>query len=120
MCFRVSVCVRPSAASTSNVRFTSPHRVRGKMEDGSFLAAHSVVPAGTVVKSGELWAGSPARKLKDLSDKQKRQLVFQAEEYVKLGREHSGVEVLGGNVVGTGTGGAGGGEDDDVKKIGGG
>ena len=96
-------------------------RVRGKMEDGSFLAAHSVVPAGVVVRSGELWAGNPARKLKDLSDKQKRQLVFQAEEYVKLGREHSGVEVLGGNVVGTWTAGVGGGDGgDDVKKIEGG
>ena len=73
-------------------------RVRGRLEDGSFLAAHSVVPRGVTVRSGELWGGSPARKLKDLSDKQKTQLVYQAEEYVKLGRRHAGVAVLGGNL----------------------
>lgn len=41
------------------------------LESGSFLAAGAVVHEGQVVKTGELWAGDPARKLKDLGEKQK-------------------------------------------------
>ncbi|GMH73789.1 hypothetical protein TrRE_jg3741 [Triparma retinervis] len=69
-----------------------------KVESGSFLAAGAVVGEGTVVKSGELWGGQPARKLKDLSDKQKKQLFYQAEEYVKLSQRHKHIMELGGNV----------------------
>ena len=58
------------------------------VEGGAFVAAGAVVAPGTLVKEGELWVGSPARCLKGLTDKQKKQLVFQGEEYVKLGKRH--------------------------------
>lgn len=37
------------------------------IEENSIIGAGSVVTQGTKVKSGEVWAGSPARKLKDIS-----------------------------------------------------
>ena len=66
------------------------------VESESFIAAGAQVRAGTVVRSGELWGGIPARKLKDLSDKQKVQLVYQADEYVKLSKRHKHTMKLGG------------------------
>ncbi|GMH67271.1 hypothetical protein TrST_g7388 [Triparma strigata] len=66
------------------------------VESGSFLAAGTVVRGGQVVKSGELWAGQPARKLKDLTEKQKKQLFYQADEYVKLSQRHAHTMELGG------------------------
>ena len=78
-----------------------------KIESGSFLAAGAVVGEGQVVKGGELWGGQPARKLKDLSEKQKNQLFYQAEEYIKLSQNHKHVMELGGNVGEVGEGGMG-------------
>jgi carbonic anhydrase/acetyltransferase-like protein (isoleucine patch superfamily) len=37
------------------------------IEENSIIGAGSVVTQSTRVRSGEVWAGSPARKLKDLS-----------------------------------------------------
>ena len=37
------------------------------IEENSIIGAGSVVTQGTRVRSGEVWAGSPARKLKDIS-----------------------------------------------------
>ena len=68
------------------------------VEGGSFVAAGAVVTKeGGTVKKGELWGGNPARKIKDLTDRQKAQLHFQAEEYVKLSKLHIGFMQLGGN-----------------------
>jgi len=36
------------------------------VEGGSLVAAGAVVAPGTVVKSGELWGGNPAVKMRDL------------------------------------------------------
>ena len=69
------------------------------VESGSFIAAGAHVQAGQVVKSGELWGGQPARKLKELTAKQKMQLVYQADEYVKLSKRHKHVMVLNGREV---------------------
>ncbi|MHA6696949.1 gamma carbonic anhydrase family protein [Chryseobacterium sp. A301] len=38
-----------------------------KIESNSIVGAGSVVTQGTRIKSGEVWAGTPARKLKDIS-----------------------------------------------------
>ena len=37
------------------------------VESNSIVGAGSVVTQGTHIKSGEVWAGSPARKIKDMS-----------------------------------------------------
>jgi len=68
------------------------------VEGGAFVAAGSAVMRGTIVKSGELWAGSPARKLRDLTQEEVDKLKYQAEEYVKVAGGQSGIMELGGNV----------------------
>jgi carbonic anhydrase/acetyltransferase-like protein (isoleucine patch superfamily) len=69
-----------------------------KVESMSFVAAGAVVPRDHVVKSGELWVGNPARKVRDLTQKERNQLAFQATEYVKKATEQSGTMLLGGNI----------------------
>jgi carbonic anhydrase/acetyltransferase-like protein (isoleucine patch superfamily) len=49
--------------------------------DGAIVESHSIVgPAsvvtpGTVVASGELWAGTPAKKVRELTEEEKVQIV---------------------------------------------
>ena len=54
------------------------------IEPYSIIGAGSVLAGGKTVKSGELWVGNPARKVRDLSEKQKKQLQYSAEHYVLL------------------------------------
>jgi carbonic anhydrase/acetyltransferase-like protein (isoleucine patch superfamily) len=68
------------------------------VERFSFVAAGAVVKENTTVKSGELWVGNPARKIRDLSDKERQKLIYQADEYVKLSKTQMDVMQLGGNV----------------------
>ncbi len=37
------------------------------VEEGAMLAAGALLTPGKIIKSGELWAGSPAKKLRDIS-----------------------------------------------------
>lgn len=46
----------------------------------SLIAAGANVAANTVVESGELWVGSPARKLRDLTPAERQKLHYQASE----------------------------------------
>lgn len=55
-----------------------------QMEHHSMLGAGSVLPPGKVIKTGELWVGNPARKVKDLSQSQRDKLEYSAKHYVKL------------------------------------
>ena len=50
------------------------------VESNAFVAAGAVVDKGTVVPSGELWVGKPAKKLRDLSDKQIEKIKYQSSE----------------------------------------
>ncbi|KAL7528864.1 hypothetical protein ACHAWF_002741 [Thalassiosira exigua] len=68
------------------------------VESQSFVAAGAVVDRGSVVKGGEIWGGNPARKLRDLTEEEKRRLRRQAEKYVTIARSHAHVMELGGNV----------------------
>ena len=54
------------------------------IEPYSIIGAGSVLAGGKTVKSGELRVGNPARKVRDLSEKQKKQLEYSASHYVKL------------------------------------
>ena len=45
------------------------------VEPNSLIAAGAVVTQGTVVPSGTIYAGNPARKLKDISPEQLRDIV---------------------------------------------
>lgn len=46
----------------------------------SLIAAGANVPANTVVESGELWVGNPARKIRDLTAEERQRLHYQASE----------------------------------------
>ncbi|MEQ8441551.1 MAG: gamma carbonic anhydrase family protein [Alphaproteobacteria bacterium] len=54
------------------------------VEPGAFLAAGALLPPKKTVPSGELWAGNPARKLRDLRDADREFLAFDAAHYKKL------------------------------------
>ncbi|MCF6207766.1 MAG: gamma carbonic anhydrase family protein [Ghiorsea sp.] len=58
------------------------------LEAGCFLAAGSLVPEGKVLKGGYLYAGSPARERRELTDKEKDFLTQSAKHYVKLAKAH--------------------------------
>ena len=54
------------------------------IEHHSMIAAGAVVPPGKHIKSGELWMGNPAKKVRDLTERQIQQLEYSAKHYVKL------------------------------------
>ena len=54
------------------------------IEHHSMIAAGSVVPPNKHIKSGELWLGNPAKKVRGLTEKQKADLKYSANHYVKL------------------------------------
>jgi len=60
------------------------------MEEFSMVGAGSVVPPGKHIKSGELWVGNPAKKVRELSHKQRESLIYSAEHYVKLKSTYQG------------------------------
>lgn len=51
-----------------------------KVESLGFVAAGAIVQKFQVVKSGELWIGNPAFKLRNLTEEEKKKLKYQAEE----------------------------------------
>ena len=59
------------------------------VEGNAFVAAGAVVEAGTTVPANEMWAGQPAKKLKDLTAADVSKLTHQASEYVALSAEHA-------------------------------
>jgi len=58
------------------------------VESHSIVAPGSIVTPGTTVKSGEMWAGNPAKKVKTLSDVEKAEIVAKAIETSELANEH--------------------------------
>ncbi|GGX56279.1 gamma carbonic anhydrase family protein [Saccharospirillum salsuginis] len=59
-----------------------------ELEPGSMLAAGAMLTPGKRVPSGELWAGSPARKLRDLTQADLDFIRWDAEHYIKLARRY--------------------------------
>lgn len=59
------------------------------VESGSIIAPGSVVTPGTTVASGELWAGSPAKKVRELTEDEKAYIVATASEQTKLAQMHA-------------------------------
>ena len=66
-----------------------------KVESLAFVAAGAVVGRDQVVKSGELWVGNPARKIRDLSEEEKGRLAYQAESYVETATSQNHAMELG-------------------------
>ena len=58
------------------------------VEADAMVAAGALVTSGKVVKSGELWAGTPAKKMRDLTQEEIEFLRFSAKRYVTLAHEY--------------------------------
>lgn len=56
------------------------------VEGGAMIAAGAMVTPGKRVPAGELWAGSPAKKMRDLSEDDMAGFVKQCAHYVVLAR----------------------------------
>ncbi|GKY90408.1 hypothetical protein MPSEU_000014700 [Mayamaea pseudoterrestris] len=72
--------------------------------EGAHVQAECLIGAGAVIQpkqvvaSGELWVGNPARKLRDLSAKERQRLHYQSSEYVGVATHQRSVMALGGNI----------------------
>jgi len=58
------------------------------IEEGAMVAAGAVVTPRTIVPSGQLWAGNPARYMRDLTDDETAFLLKSADNYVRLAAEY--------------------------------
>ncbi|MBM3601619.1 MAG: gamma carbonic anhydrase family protein [Alphaproteobacteria bacterium] len=59
------------------------------VETGAMVAAGALVTPGKRVKSGELWAGAPARMVRLVSDEERQETARIATLYAALGAEHA-------------------------------
>ncbi len=55
-----------------------------KVEKHSILGAGALLAPGKVVKTGEVWVGAPARRIKTLTDQEIEKLYHSARQYVTL------------------------------------
>ncbi|MBL6665102.1 MAG: gamma carbonic anhydrase family protein [Rickettsiales bacterium] len=58
------------------------------VEEYGMLAAGAVLTPGKVVKSGQIWAGNPAKYFRDLTQAEKDYIVVSANNYAELAREY--------------------------------
>ena len=63
-----------------------------KVESGGMLAAGALLTPGKVVGTGQLWAGSPAKFWRDLTESDKAQFDLRANQYADLGQEYKNAE----------------------------
>jgi len=61
------------------------------IEANAFIAAGAVIGPGKRVRSGELWAGNPARPMRQLSEKDIEGLRYSADHYVRLKDKYLGM-----------------------------
>ena len=54
-----------------------------KVESGAMVAAGAVVPPKKVIPSGQIWAGNPAKYLRDMSQEEKDFIPISADNYAK-------------------------------------
>lgn len=54
------------------------------IEDETIIGAGSLIPPKKTLESGYLWMGSPAIRVRPLTDKEKQYLKYSAEHYIRL------------------------------------
>ncbi|MBL0317901.1 MAG: gamma carbonic anhydrase family protein [Alphaproteobacteria bacterium] len=59
-----------------------------EVESKAMVAAGTLVTPGKKVFSGQIWAGSPAHYLRDLSEEEREYIPVSASNYVTLAKEH--------------------------------
>lgn len=58
------------------------------VEEGAMVAAGALVPPGKRVDAGQLWAGTPAKYVRDLTAEEQEQFPVQIQRYVDLGQSY--------------------------------
>lgn len=58
------------------------------VESGAMVAAGALVTPGKRVPAGELWAGRPAKKMRDLTAEEKAHITYSAGHYVRLAGDY--------------------------------
>ena len=58
------------------------------LEAFGLLGAGSLVSPGKVLEGGYLWLGSPVRKVRPLSDEERKWIKYSAQHYVDLKDKH--------------------------------
>lgn len=58
------------------------------LEDYAMLGAGSLVSPGKTLEGGYLWLGTPAKKIRELTNKEKKWLEYSADHYVELKNRH--------------------------------
>ena len=58
------------------------------VQSGAMVGAGSLVPPGKALEGGYLWLGSPVKKVRELSEKEKAFFKYSAVHYVKLKSRH--------------------------------
>lgn len=61
-----------------------------RVEQYGMLAAGAVLTPGKVVKSGQIWAGNPAKYFRDMTQVEKDYIKVSADNYNELAREYKG------------------------------
>lgn len=62
--------------------------------DGAVIHPHTIIGAGSLVTPGKeleggyLWLGSPARRVRELSDNEQESIVYSSRHYVRLKNRH--------------------------------
>jgi carbonic anhydrase/acetyltransferase-like protein (isoleucine patch superfamily) len=62
------------------------------LQPGLILGAGSLVTNGKALEGGYLWMGSPARRIRPLSEEERERLSYTPAHYIRLAEEHRGVE----------------------------
>ena len=60
------------------------------VQSGAMVGAGSLVPPNKVLEGGYMWLGSPVKKIRELTDKEKAFLEYSARHYVTLKDRHAG------------------------------
>jgi len=63
------------------------------VEKGAMLAAGALLTPGKRIPAGELWAGSPARFVRKVGEKEIAMIEYTAPHYVKLAHEYIQIEL---------------------------
>ena len=65
------------------------------VETGGMVAAGALVTPNKRIPSGQLWAGSPAKYFRDMTQQEKDYLPWSAEHYVNLGKNYLSAQAEG-------------------------
>ncbi|MDX2083045.1 MAG: gamma carbonic anhydrase family protein [Rickettsiales bacterium] len=60
-----------------------------RVEKFAMLAAGAVLTPGRVIKSGQIWAGNPAKYFRDMTEAEKNYIKISADNYADLAREYT-------------------------------